>query len=140
MPEVTTFSNAKFKCKPEQLDIIDCLFQDQLELGVIERIPNLETSLHENPNGSLLFYMPVCKLSNETTKVRAVYLSNLYEDKDNSISHNQTICSGSNLYRKLSTVVNQLKFDKYLCFDIVNPFLQIAIPEVYHWVIYGGLW
>ncbi len=111
--------------------MIDHSFKDQLELGVIERIPNFEDFLKENPNCSFLGHMPVFKLGSETTKVRVVYLSNLCDGIRGSLSHNQTICSGPNLNRKLSIAIMQLKFNKYLlCYDLVKAFLQIAIPEI----------
>ena len=66
------------KC-PEKLKMVDSVFQDQLEQGIIERIPDLKDFLNNNPDHSFLGHMPIFKYQNDTTKFRIVFLSNLSE-------------------------------------------------------------
>ncbi len=118
----------------ERLMMVDKVFKEQEELGIIERIDNLNHFREEHPQHSFLPHMPVFKPEKDTTKCRVVYLSNLCEkDKSKSmtICHNQAIHPGPNLNKKLSSSLLLLRFDKNLiCFDIKKAFLQIALKEV----------
>ena len=119
----------KLNKQPERLKMIDAVFKEQLDAGVIEKIQDLDEFLETNPESSFLAHMPIFKLNRETTKTRVVYMSNLGEPGSNHLSHNQTIKAGPLLNKKLSTALMQARFDKkLLCFDLVKAFLQIALP------------
>ena len=76
-------------------------------------------------------HMPIFKLDKETSKCRNVFLSNLSENNNIcNMSHNQTINTGPNLNKKLSSAILHLRFDKYLLtYDLVKAFLQLGLPE-----------
>ena len=110
--------------------MVDQAFKEQAELGIIDRIDNLDTFLEENPNHSFLAHMAVFKPDKETTKCRVVYLSNLCEKSyvSTAISHNQAMFSGPNLNRKISSALLHLRFDALLfCFDMKRAFLNICL-------------
>ena len=92
------FNNLKkLRKNPDQLEMVNEVFNQQLEEGIIEKIPNLDKFLISNPNHSFLGHMPVFKFQNETTKCRIVFLSNLSEKNHNTFSHNEgnksmTVC------------------------------------------------
>ena len=124
----------KSKNSPEKLRLIDEVFKDQIEQGIIEKIPDLESFLQDHPEASFLPHMAVLKPEKETTKVRVVYMSNLASPdpcKTGSLSHNQTIQTGPTLNKKISTALLQLRFNEYiLCYDLVKAFLQLKLtPE-----------
>ena len=128
-------SNLKRLTKnPERLKMYDDVIQEQVKLGIIERIANVPQFLEENPTASFLPHMGVFKLNNETTKCRIVFLSNLIAGISNNkstISHNQAMISGPNLNRKITTAILKMRFDKHLlCFDLQKAFLSIAISPV----------
>ena len=104
----------KLSKKQEYLKMVDDNFKEQVDLGIIERIDNLDQFLEENPNHSFLAHMGVFKPERETTKCRVVFLSNLSE-KDPSqavtLSHNQAMLSGPSLNQKITTAVLHLRFD-----------------------------
>ena len=110
---------------PELFQMYDDVIREQIELEIVEKIPDLQQFLIKNPTASFLPHMGVFKLNNETTKCRIVFLSNLAENKsnqNNSISHNQAMLSGPNLNQKIATALLKLRFDKYLmCFDLPKP-------------------
>ena len=123
----------KFQKNPEHLKLADNVFKEQLELGIIEKIPNMNQFLNEHPESSFLAHMCVFKLDRATTKCRVVYLSNLCE-KDSSkpltVSHNQAIESGPNLNQKLTTSLTHLRFgNKLCCFDIKKAFNNINLSD-----------
>ena len=124
----------KLKRRPDRIKMVDDVISDQVSKGVVELIPNLNSFIKETPNCSFLGHMPIFKLSRETTKCRIVFLSNLSEkchSKPLSLSHNQTIMTGPNLNKKLSTSILQLRFDaKLICFDLEKAFLQIGLPPI----------
>lgn len=98
-------------------------------MGILEKIENLEQFRLEHPHCSFIPHMSVFRLDKETTKCRVVYLSNLSDR--NSLCHNQTIHSGPNLNKKLTTSLMLLRFDKFvLTFDIKKAFLNIALSEL----------
>ncbi|XP_068232415.1 uncharacterized protein [Palaemon carinicauda] len=121
----------KFSKKDNTFQMIDEVFKEQEQLGIIERVTNLEQFLEENPQHSFLPHMPVFKMDRESTKCRNVFLSNLCEsdkDKPLTLSHNQTIFAGPCLNKKISTSILQLRFnEKLLCFDIKKAFLMIKL-------------
>ena len=117
-----------------RLKMIDQSFKEQRELGIIEKIDDLDKFLEEHPRHSFLAHMAVFKPERDTTKCRVVYLSNLCE-KDPSrtvtISHNQAMLSGPCLNQKITTALMHLRFDtKLLCFDVKKAFLNIALSEL----------
>ena len=123
----------KLSKNPEHLKMTDDVFKEQEQEGIIEKIPNLEQFMNENPQCSFLPHMSVFRPHKETTKCRVVYLSNLCgkdPSKPLTVCHNQAIHSGPNLNHKLTTSVLLLRFDPYLLiFDIKRAFLNIALTE-----------
>ncbi|XP_068209115.1 uncharacterized protein [Palaemon carinicauda] len=121
----------KFSKKDNAFQMIDEVFKEQEQLGIIERVSNLEQFLEENPQHSFLPHMPLFKMDRESTKCRNVFLSNLCEsdkDKPITLSHNQAIFAGPCLNKKISTSILQLRFnEKLLCFDIKKAFLMIKL-------------
>ena len=118
----------KLSNAPDKLNMIDDVFREQLDAGVIEKVENIDEFVQENANCSFMAHMPVFKLDKETSKCRNVFLSNLSEK--NSLSLNQTIHPGPNLNKKLSTSIMNLRFDRYLLtYDLVKAFLQIGLDE-----------
>ena len=98
---------------------------------IIERIPDLETFLKENPKGiSFLAHNGVFRPDRQSTKCRIVFLSNL-NSSNHLLSHNQCSLPGPNLNHKMSTAFTLLRFDKYLLtFDLKQAFLQLMLnPE-----------
>jgi len=123
----------KLKNDPMKLRLYDDVFKEQEELGIIERIENLEEFLREHPEHSFLPHMGVFKMSRESTKCRIVSLSNLSEnlpDQPLTVSHNQAILPGPNLNHKILTALVMLRFDPYLLvFDIKKAFLSVALND-----------
>ena len=118
---------------PDKLEMYDNVIKEQLKLGIVEKIADIQQFLAENPNSSFLPHMGVFKLNNETTKCRIVFLSNLVASRPqkSSISHNQAMLSGPNLNQKITTAILKLRFDRHLlCFDLQKAFLSIALQPV----------
>ena len=129
--KILNSSVKKLNKQPEKLEMVDAVFKEQEEMGIIEKIPNLNNFLEEHPEASFLAHMPIFKLQRQTTKCRVVYLSNLSEKNGRSISHNQAMWAGPCLNRKLSTALLLLRFDKFLfCYDLKKAFNQIHLNEV----------
>ena len=115
---------------PDKLKMYNDVFQEQKDLQIIEKIDNLDRFLLEHPEASFLPHMGIYRLSNETTKCRIVFLSNLFEKKNHGISHNMAMLPGPNLNHKIATAVLFHRFDRYmLTFDIQKAFLNIKLYE-----------
>ena len=123
----------KLKKDPIKLDMVDQVFKEQREMGVIQKIENLEQFKKLNKDHSFLAHMPVYRMSHPSTPCRLVFLSNVCEKSRNgtSMSHNQTIEVGPSLNSKISTAILFYRFDrKVLLFDLKKAFLQIQLyPE-----------
>ncbi|XP_068214776.1 uncharacterized protein [Palaemon carinicauda] len=123
----------KLKRNPEHLSMVDDVIQEQIEMGIIERIPNVEKFLEKHPEASFLAHMPIFRPDKETTKCRVVFMSNLGESVDGrplTVTHNQAMHPGPNLNQKLSTAFMNLRFgSKLLCYDIKKAFNQVALTE-----------
>ena len=114
----------KFQETPEKLKMIDNVFKEQVEMGIIERVSNPEEIAELFPNYSYLAHMPVFRPEKVSSPCRVVFLSNLNGKGASVISHNQAMLSGPSLNRKLSTALMFLRFNKYLlCFDLKKAFL-----------------
>ncbi|XP_068234742.1 uncharacterized protein [Palaemon carinicauda] len=125
-------SNLKKLRKNElHLHLMDDAIKEQEQLGIIQRIPNLDQYMEEHPEHSFLPHMGVFKLNRETTKCRVVFLSNICEkdlSKPATVSHNQSIHSGPCLNQKIASALLHLRFgSKLLCFDIRKAFNQIEL-------------
>ena len=96
-------SNMKrLKSTANKLKMCDNVIRDQVELGIVEPIFNLDQFLEEHPTASFLPHMGVFRMDNETTKFRIVYWSNLAEKSaSGAISHNQALVSGLTWTEKL---------------------------------------
>ena len=114
------------------LQMTDEVFKEWQNMGVIERIPNFDQFLQENPNCSFVPHMSVFRKDKESSPCRVVYLANICESTKGGLktmSHSQVISSGPNLNSKILTNLILLRFDKFLLiFDIVKAFLNISIP------------
>jgi len=124
----------KLKNDPKKLELYDSVFKEQRDLGILEKIPNIEQFMSEHPECSFMPHMGVFKLARESTKCRVVYLSNLCEtDRTRSltVSHNQAILPGPTLNHTTLTALMLLRFDSYMMlFDIKKAFLAIALREM----------
>ena len=90
------------------LAMIDNVFKEQENMGIIERVDDVPKFLEEHPNYSFLPHMPVIRKERESTKCRVVFLSNLSEPeptKPITVSHNQAMLPGPCLNKKLSTTL-----------------------------------
>ena len=95
----------------------DQVFQEQEQMGVIERIDNIAHFMERHPDCSFLPHMGVFRPHKETTKVRVVFLSNLCEKNESqptAVSHNEALLPGPCLNSKLSTSLLLARFDKYI--------------------------
>ena len=126
-------SNLKKLQKTDRLEMYDKVFKEQENLGIVERIENVEDYIKDNPDCSFLPHMGVFKMSRSTTKCRIVYLSNLCEKSNsqpNAVSHNQALEAGPCLNHKLSSNIIHARFDRYLLtFDLTKAFLCIGLRE-----------
>ena len=127
------FSNLKKLQKNDVLNMYNDVFKEQEQLGVIERIEDVDSFRSEHPECSFLPHMGIVKLNRETTKVRVVYLSNLCErthESRTTVSHNNAMLPGPCLNNKISTSLLFTRFDKFICiFDIKKAFLNIELKE-----------
>ena len=130
---ILKFNLKKLSKNKEYLQLMDDNVKEQIKLGFIEKVDNLEQFLQEHPQHSFLPHMGVFSLDHQSTKCRIVFLSNLCDPVGNgkmSVSHNQAIWPGLCINQKLSTSLLLLRFDHYLlCFDLKKAFLQIALNE-----------
>ena len=127
-------SNAKkLKKKPSYFSLMDESFKEQVELGILERIPDVEMFRQENPKCSFLAHMGVFKPNRDTTKCRVVYLSNLSGNDSGfplTVTHNQAMHSGPSLNQSISTAILHLRFDhNLLIFDIKKAFNMISLSR-----------
>ena len=117
--------------KPSYINLMDESFKEQVKLGILEPIPDLENFMQEVPGYSFLAHMGVFRLKRETTKCRVVYLSNLCGNDSGlpvTVSHNQAMHSGPSLNQKLSSAILHLRFDsKLLTFDLSKAFNMIQL-------------
>ena len=119
-------SNKK-RLSPEKILQYDQVIQEQLELGVIEKIDLTQEKTDETI--SFLPHSAVFREASESTKCRVVYLANLKEGAE-GMSHNQVSRPGINLNHKIQTALLLQRFDKFLVtFDIKKAFLQLMLPE-----------
>ena len=127
------FSNLKKMKDCDKILMYDKVFQEQEELGIIERIDDVDDFITSHPECSFLPHMGIFRMNKETTKCRVVYLSNLCErskTKPNSVSHNNALLPGPCLNNKMTTALILSRFDKFiLIFDIQKAFLNIELRE-----------
>lgn len=121
----------KLQKNKEQLFLIDDTIREQMNLGIIEPISDLEVYKAEHPQYSFLAHMPIFKPDRDTTKCRIVFLSNLKEGPNNlSLSHNQCMHPGPILNQKLSSAFLNLRFDKkLLIFDLKKAFNMLVLGD-----------
>ncbi|XP_065895895.1 uncharacterized protein [Dysidea avara] len=113
---------------PDIVREYDCVIQDQLERGIIERIPMQQT----NKEKGSIHYMPhhpVIRKGRSTTKVRVVYDGSA-KLKESGLSLNDCLQTGPNLIPRLFDVV--VRFRSHLIAltaDIEKAFLMIGISD-----------
>ena len=117
--------------EPEKLQMYDQVFKEQLELGIIEKVDNIENFIENNPDCSFLAHMGVFRMNNDSTKCRVVFLSNICEKNNGKgLSHNQIMLPGPCLNQKMTTAVTMLRFEKYLLvFDLKKAFLMLKLMD-----------
>ena len=114
----------------DQLKMIDNVFSEQIEMGIIQRVDNINEIMQSTKPFSYLAHMPIFRPEKPSSPCRVVFLSNLNGKKAGTISHNQAMLAGPPLNRKLTTALLGLRFNKYvLCFDLKKAFLQIELSE-----------
>ena len=59
--------------------MMDAVFKEQTNNGIIEKVENLNDFIAEHPEHSFLPRMGIFKMDRSTSKCRVVYLSNLCE-------------------------------------------------------------
>ena len=121
----------KLQKDDDKLTMYDNVFQEQLRMGIIEKIPNVDAYIKQHPDCAFMAHMGVFRMGHESTKCRVVFLSNLCEKKNGrGFSHNQVMLPGPCLNQKMSTAVTLIRFDKYLLtFDLKKAFLMIKLRE-----------
>lgn len=65
----------KLKKSDGNLKLINDVFKNQIQQGIIERVDNLSQFIKENPAHSFLPHMAVIKPERESTKCRVVFLA-----------------------------------------------------------------
>ena len=122
----------KLKSK-DQLLQYDRVFREQEEMGIVQRIDDVDLYREQYKDCSFLPHMGIFRENKETTKLRIVYLSNLCEKSRHqpcAVSHNEALLPGPCLNSKLLTSLMLSRFDLYiLIFDIAKAFLSIELPE-----------
>ena len=100
------------------------VFQEQLSLGIIERVPESE---YENPDAYVLPHHPVVKNERNTTKCRVVFDTSS-KDKDNEFCLNGYLEGGPNTIQNIFDVMINFRSQPVgLTSDIQSVFLQIGI-------------
>jgi len=115
---------------PGRLEMMNKVFVDQVDAGIIERVYDLDNFIKDNDNYNFLAHMGVFKMSSTTTKCRVVFLSNLCEVPSNqaAYSHNQAMHSGPCLNQKITTALLHLRFgEKLITYDVKKAFNQISL-------------
>ena len=131
----------KLQKNKKQLLLVDQTIREQIDIGIIEPIDDIEVYKAEHPQYSFLAHMPIFKPDRDTTKCRIVFLSNLKEGHSTlSLSHNQCMFPGPILNQKLSSAFLHLRFDKkLLIFDLKKAFNMLALGDndqarlLFHW-------
>ena len=102
----------------------DNVFQEQLSLGIIERVPESE---YENPDAYFLPHHPVIKNERDTTKCCVVFDASS-KDKDNEFCLNDYLEEGRNTIQNIFDVMINFRSQSVgLTADIQSAFLQIGI-------------
>lgn len=132
--EVVLRSNfTKLNKNFDRLKMVDAVFKEQEQAGVIQKIPDIDSFVKNNPKCSFLAHMPVFKMDHQSTKCRVVFLSNVVgkdEFGNKALSHNQVIYPGPNLNSKITSAVLNLRFGQtLLIYDLRKAFLQIALRD-----------
>ena len=119
----------KLAKEPLKLEMYGGVFKEQIEIGIIEEIPDLKNFIESNPKISFMPHMGVFRLTHSSTKTRVVFLANLAERQNGEgLSLNQVILPGPCLNQKMSTAVTLVRFDKFLItYDLVKVFLMCGL-------------
>lgn len=128
---VLSTTGKKLRKNPELLKLVDETLREQENVGIIERVFNIESFKKEYPQYSFLAHMPIFRLEKSTSKCRVVYLSNIAEKCPNAplkVSHNMAIHAGPTLNQKLAVSLIHMRFDKYLLtYDLKKAFNQLEL-------------
>ena len=123
----------KLNKSSDKLTMYNAVFKEQENLGIIEKIVDVDEFIQSNPDCCFLPHMGVFRMNRDTTKCRVVFLSNLSENylNDSCVSHNKAMLPGPNLNHKISIALTLLRFDRFLLiFDIQKAFLNIGLNEI----------
>ena len=115
----------KMKGTPDLADKYDAIIQNQLQLGVIEKVMNnrKETAKHYIPHHAVI------NLEKTSTKVRVVYDASAKINKGQK-SLNECLYPGPTMLRDLTVILLRFRLNKIaIVADIEKAFLQIGLLE-----------
>ena len=117
----------RLKKDPKLLEQYDDVFQEQLSLGIIERVKQSE---YESSEAHFLPHQPVIKIDRDTTKCRVVFdASAKYKDKQFCL--NDYLEEGPNTIPNIFDVLISFRSKPVgLTADIQSAFLQIGIDPI----------
>ena len=113
----------RLKKEPELLAGYDAIIREQLQKGIIEKVPALDTaeSVHYLP------HQAVVRKDAKTTKLRIVYNASSKESKS-GLSLNDCLHKGPSLNSLLMDILLRFRESRVsLCADIEKAFLQISV-------------
>ena len=118
----------KLKRDPDLLRDYDKIIRDQEQAGIVERVPEEETSI----NKSWVHYSPhhaVIRKDRETTKVRIVYDGSAKSSKE-ELSLNDCLETGDNYIPHIFDMLSRFRSNLIgLTADIEKAFLMVSIKE-----------
>ena len=119
-------SQERFKRDPELFRKYNEIFQEQLNNGIIERVP---AELENKEDVEFLPHHGVVRADRETTKLRIVYDGSA-KSSSNHLSLNERLMNGPNYLPYLLDVLLRFRCHSYaLTADIEKAFLQVEIRE-----------
>ena len=120
----------KLQADPVLLNEYNKIICDQLEAGIIERVPETSDSSNEETRINFLPHHPVIRKDKDTTKVRIVYDGSAKGSNDER-SLNDCLQIGPNFTPHVFDILVKFRWNAIgITADIEKAFLMIAIKEV----------